>query len=94
MCEASVASCSTGQVSLRRGLDRRLALSDGFPGNTHTPTSFVWEENDPFGGIDTARHLVDRMPDAELDLFAGAGHAPWLDDLDRATTSMIRFLQS
>ena len=31
---------------------------------------------------DEARRLVARLPNAELVLLQGAGHAPWLDDLD------------
>ena len=78
--------------SLRHGLDRRLILSDGFLGTVRTPTHFIWGEKDPFGGEETARRLVDRMPNADYEVFAGAGHAPWLDELDRAAKSTTAFL--
>lgn len=42
---------------------------------------------------DAARQLVARMPNAELELLPGAGHAPWLDDLDRCVTGTSRFLR-
>ncbi len=80
-------------VSLRHGIDPRVILSDGFLGTIRTPTHFIWGEKDPFGGEDTARRLVDQMPNAEYEIFRGAGHAPWLDDLDRAARSTTAFLQ-
>ena len=75
-----------------RGIDARVALSDGFLGKIQTPTRFLWGENDPFGGVDTARHLVDRMPNAGYEVLAGAGHAPWLDDHDHAANAIEKFL--
>ena len=47
---------------------------------TYAEGQFVVVErrtDDPFGGADTARQLVERMPYAELELIPGAGHAPW-----------------
>lgn len=82
-----------GLVSFRHGLDDRILLSDRFLSTIRTPTHFIWGERDPFGGVDTARHLVGLMPNADLELFAGAGHAPWLDDIDRAAKSVTEFLQ-
>lgn len=82
-----------GLLSLRHGLDDRILLSDRFLSTIRTPTRFIWGEKDPFGGIDTARELVALMPNAEFEIFEGAGHAPWLDDLDRAARSTAAFLQ-
>jgi 2-hydroxy-6-oxonona-2,4-dienedioate hydrolase len=84
---------SRSLLSLRHGLDRRVILSDGFLGTVRTPTHFIWGEKDPFGGEETARRLVDRMPNADYEVFAGAGHAPWLDEVDRAAKSTTTFLQ-
>ncbi len=82
-----------GLLSLRHGLDDRILLSDRFLSTIRTPTRFIWGEKDPFGGIDTARELVALMPNAEFEIFEGAGHAPWLDDLDRAARSTTAFLR-
>jgi pimeloyl-ACP methyl ester carboxylesterase len=79
-------------ISPLRGLDHRLVLPDSSLATIQTPTCFVWGENDPFGNADTARQLVDRMPNAELQLLPGAGHAPWLDDLDHAAKITSTFL--
>lgn len=78
-------------VSPLRGLDH-LLLPDEILAKIRTPTYFLWGENDPFGDADTARRLVQRMPDAELELMPGAGHAPWLDDLDQCVQVVSRFL--
>ena len=78
-------------VSPSRGL-HRLNLGDDTLALIHTPTLFIWGTSDPFGGADSARRLVQRMPNAELELMPGAGHAPWLDDLDHCATATRRFL--
>lgn len=79
-----------GFFSLLKGL--KVTLSDNTLAAIRTPTLFLWGEKDPFGGPDTARALVAHMRDAELDLRPGAGHAPWLDDVDHAASSTTAFL--
>jgi pimeloyl-ACP methyl ester carboxylesterase len=78
-------------VSPLRGLNRVL-LPHEVLARIRTPTCFIWGENDPFGGPATARQLVARLPNAELDLLPGAGHAPWLDDLDHCAAAVRTFL--
>lgn len=79
-------------ISPLRGLDHRLVLPDSMLATIEAPTCFIWGENDPFGTPDTARHLVNRMPNAELELLPGGGHAPWLDDLDHTAEITRAFL--
>lgn len=69
-------------------------LADDLLASIATPTLFLWGENDPFGGEEVARRLVDLMPNADLEMLAGAGHAPWLDELDHCVTATSRFLAS
>lgn len=83
-----------GFFSLRRGLNDRLLLSDDFLKSVQTPTWFIWGEHDPFGGRATAQWLVDRMPNAGFEVFAGAGHAPWFDDIGGAAARVTSFLQA
>jgi 2-hydroxy-6-oxonona-2,4-dienedioate hydrolase len=78
-------------ISPLRGLNR-LLLPDSILAKIRTPTFFLWGENDPFGSADTAHQLVERMPNAELELMPGAGHAPWLDDLDHVVKATGTFL--
>jgi pimeloyl-ACP methyl ester carboxylesterase len=72
----------------RSGGPTRLALSDAALADISTPTLFLWGENDPFGGPEAARGLVNRMGNARLELVPGAGHAPWLDDLDHSSETV------
>jgi 2-hydroxy-6-oxonona-2,4-dienedioate hydrolase len=74
-----------------RGLDR-LLLPETVLAGIRTPTHFVWGERDPFGGADTARRLVEQMPHATFEVVPGAGHAPWLDDLDHCAMVTTAFL--
>ena len=79
-------------ISPRRGLTG-VRLDDAVLARVTTPTLFVWGGRDPFGGAETARDVVRRMPNATLELLPAAGHAPWLDDLDacvRATATFLR----
>ena len=70
----------------------RDVLPDDLVSSIDTPTLFLWGENDPFGGEAVARRLVDLMPNTVLEMLPGAGHAPWLDDLDYCATATARFL--
>jgi pimeloyl-ACP methyl ester carboxylesterase len=78
-------------ISPIRGLDR-LLLTDELLGSVTSPTIFIWGGQDVFGGGDTARELVARIPGAELDLMPEAGHSPWLDDLEYCASAVTGFL--
>jgi pimeloyl-ACP methyl ester carboxylesterase len=74
-----------------RGINS-LALPDEMLAEIKTPVLFFWGANDHNGGADKARELVDRIPNAELEMVPGGGHASWLDDLDRAAQATTDFL--
>jgi pimeloyl-ACP methyl ester carboxylesterase len=44
------------------------------------PMLYVYGTNDPESTVDRVRHVVSLLPGAELHLFEGGGHLPWLDD--------------
>jgi hypothetical protein len=71
----------------------RLVLADCMLGKIETPTTFLWGENDPFGSADTARRLIARMANAELEMLPSAGHAPWLDNPDHCAKTIGTFLR-
>ncbi|HEX5015015.1 MAG TPA: alpha/beta hydrolase [Candidatus Limnocylindrales bacterium] len=77
-------------VTARGGL--RMSLPDALLGSIRTPTYLLWGEDDPFGGPDLARAAAGRLPNATLELLRGAGHAPWLDDLERCVEVIEKFL--
>lgn len=79
-------------IFLFRGLDERVLLPADLLARIHTPAYFLWGEQDPFGGADLARRFVRQLPNAELELLPGAGHAVWIDDPDHAATTTRRFL--
>ncbi len=56
------------------------------------PTLLLWGEFDVFVSPEDARPSWSRMPRAELAEIAGAGHAPWLNDLDQSAAAVRRFL--
>jgi len=71
---------------------RRLTLSEELLAAARVPTLFLWGEDDTFGGLDVAQHLVGAMPDARLEVMPCAGHLPWLDDADHAARVAAGFL--
>ena len=75
-----------------RGMNERVLLSASLLANIRTPTHFLWGEQDPNGGADIARQFVGLLPNAELELMPGVGHAPWMDDPDHAAITTRRFL--
>lgn len=54
--------------------------------------SFVWGEDDPFGGPTIAREFVRPFPNARLDIVPDSGHAVWMDDPAYAAEATARFL--
>jgi pimeloyl-ACP methyl ester carboxylesterase len=86
------------EVAMGRALIRpvggleKMRLPDSLLESVRTPTYLLWGENDPFGGADVAETVARRLPNAELEVLAGAGHAPWLDDLDRCVEATRQFL--
>jgi pimeloyl-ACP methyl ester carboxylesterase len=71
-------------TSVRSGLNRDLLLDPDLLGSIEVPVSFLWGANDPMGGPDAAAVFVAQIPGATLDVAPGAGHAPWVDDVDLA----------
>lgn len=78
-------------VSPLRGLDRFLLPDDTMRAIT-APVYLLWGEKDPFGGETAARRLHALLPNAELELMPGAGHAPWLDDVEHCADVANAFL--
>ena len=75
------------------GMNERVLLPANLLAGIHTPTRFVWGEEDPNGGAEIARRFVGLLPNAELELMAGVGHAPWMDDPDHCASRTSEFLK-
>ena len=74
------------------GMDDRDLLPAELLARILTPVSFLWGDEDPFGGAAVAREFVDLLANAELELLPGAGHAVWMDDPDHAAATTREFL--
>lgn len=69
-----------GEGLVGDGFEPSLTLTAATLGAVRTPTLFLWGADDGFGGEDVARATVSLMPAAQLEMIAGFGHLPWLDD--------------
>jgi pimeloyl-ACP methyl ester carboxylesterase len=74
------------------GFDARLLLGESERAAIASPVLFAWGERDPFGGTEIADAFVRPFPHARLELLAGVGHAPWMDDPARAAALVSEFL--
>ena len=75
-----------------KGLNRAILFSDELLARVTSPVYCFWGEDDPNGGTETAKQFVARLPHCTLELVPDAGHAPWIDEPERATTSTRAFL--
>jgi 2-hydroxy-6-oxonona-2,4-dienedioate hydrolase len=75
-----------------RGLNQAMLFTDELLARVTSPVHCFWGEDDPNGGAETAEHFVDRLPHATLELVSDAGHAPWIDEPERAIASALTFL--
>lgn len=78
--------------SWRHGFDPSLDLGDDILSTVHAPTLVVVGSEDPVGGEEIARGLVDRLPRAQVEVMDDAGHLPWLDDPGRAAELAFSFV--
>lgn len=75
-----------------KGLNQAMLFTDEELSRVSSPVHCFWGEDDPNGGAETAERFVDRLPNATLELVADAGHAPWIDEPERAIASTLAFL--
>lgn len=74
------------------GVNEEILFTDELLGSVTSDVYCFWGEDDPIGGAETARRFVERLPNCTLELVPDAGHAPWIDEIDRATASTRAFL--
>ena len=73
----------TGKATLvlyRHADPERLAEAGGELGKLTCPSLVVWGERDPYISTKFADAFAGALPGSEVDLVAGAGHWPWIDD--------------
>lgn len=76
------------------GLDPDVVLSGELLARVVAPVLLLWGTDDPNGGEDVARRFAAQLPDAQLELLAGAGHAPWVDDPETCARRTLEFLDA
>jgi pimeloyl-ACP methyl ester carboxylesterase len=69
----------------------RLVTAGKDLGRLDCPALILWGERDPYIGIEFAEAYTAAMPNAELELVAGAGHWPWIDDA-RVVDRVLEFV--
>jgi 2-hydroxy-6-oxonona-2,4-dienedioate hydrolase len=74
------------------GLNREMLFTDELLARVASPVHCFWGEDDPNGGADTATAFAARLPQCTLELVPNAGHAPWIDETERAIASTRSFL--
>jgi pimeloyl-ACP methyl ester carboxylesterase len=75
-----------------RGLDDRIVMTPAERARIATPIDWLWGDGDAFGGEAIARSFVEPFPDARLTVARGAGHAPWVDDLEASAAFVAEAL--
>lgn len=75
-----------------RGWRRRLMMRDDLAA-LPVPTLFVWGEKDKFAPPSSGKDMATRMPSAEIEVFADAGHKPYLDQPAATAVAINSFLQ-
>ncbi len=75
-----------------KGVNRAVLFTDELLARVTSPVYCFWGEDDPNGGAETAKQFVARLPHCTLELVPNAGHAPWIDEPERAIASTRAFL--
>ena len=81
------------RIIFPKGMDEKIILSASLLSSIQAPIYFLWGEEDVMGGADIARAFVAQIPNAQLELLPGAGHAVWMDDPDHAARVTTDFLR-
>lgn len=58
------------------------------------PVHLFWGTEDFFGGVNAAEEFASLLPNAELQMVAGAGHAVWMDEFELAVAAVREHLAS
>ncbi len=78
---------------LLKASETSVALPTELLAAVRNPVRFIWGESDPFGGADVAEPFVAQLPAAELEMWPECGHAPWIDDPERAAARVVDFFR-
>jgi pimeloyl-ACP methyl ester carboxylesterase len=74
-------------------MDARVDLTDRIPSIT-TPTLLIWGDADPISPVAVGRHLATLLPNAQLVVIPGGGHALARDRADEVAPLIRRHLET
>jgi pimeloyl-ACP methyl ester carboxylesterase len=78
--------------SFRLGFDSSLDLTPAQLARVVVPVHVLVGSADVIGGAAVGAALAETLPEAELEVWEGAGHLPWLGDADAMARSLHQFL--
>lgn len=73
---------------------QRVSATDKLYLSADLPTLIVWGEHDPLIPVAHAVRAHEMMPGSRLEIFAAAGHYPYLDDPERFAALVLDFMQT
>lgn len=73
---------------------QRVSAVDKLYLASELPTMIVWGERDPLIPVSHAYRAHEMAPQSRLEIFARAGHYPYLDDPERFATVLLEFLRT
>ena len=79
-------------ISLR-GENAEYLFTDEELQHLTMPVLLLWGDEDTNGGRHEAETLAARLPNAVLEIVDQAGHAPWIDEIERCATRTREFLR-
>ncbi|NNF68861.1 MAG: alpha/beta hydrolase, partial [Acidimicrobiia bacterium] len=80
-------------ISLRGENPEMLFTDDELQG-VDLAVLLLWGDEDTNAGAREAQAFGSRLPNATVDVVQGAGHAPWIDELDYCATKTRDFLRT
>ncbi|HKY15315.1 MAG TPA: alpha/beta hydrolase [Microthrixaceae bacterium] len=79
-------------ISPWSGMDPRIVLGPDVLARIVQPVGLLWGDHDILGGPAVAETFASSLPNCELEVMRGAGHAPWIDDPAHAATRSREWL--
>ncbi len=73
---------------------QRVSATDRLYLAAAIPTLIVWGQQDPLIPVSHAHRALQAMPASRLEIFAGAGHYPYLDDAERFAAVLLDFIRT
>jgi len=91
---ANESRMSPDLITPLKGANTKVQFTDELLGRITASMLFLWGDEDPMGGAETARAFSSRFADATLEMISESGHAPWIDEPDLVASRIADFVQA